>query len=254
MKMRLNSIDCKASGKRQAALFLAALVGGVLFAASLSTPARAQGTGTQHNVSINLQNGDIRSALDALFKGSGLNYTIDPTVAGTITISLRDVPFDVALRSILRAANPPLTYSVSDNVYQIKPRSNNFIGNPNVSTNPYGQGQPNTTENQGTTVAQAVRIPLMYADAAELMQYAFGGGTVIPPLTMTMGNGGGGMGGMGGGMGGFGGGGMGGGMSSFGGGGFGGGGMGGGMSSFGGGGFGGGGGGFGGGGGGMGGY
>src|SRR5579883_1909592 len=202
MKMRIPMIrNTWRPGERRIALFLGALAAGMLFVAALSTPVRAQNAGDmpQRDVSINLQNGDIRSALDALFKGSGLNYTIDPSVTGTITISLRGVPFDVALRSILRAANPPLTYSVQDGVYQIKPRSNNYYPNTNPSNPSYNPSQPSETT-PSTATAQAVRIPLLYADAAQLMTYAFGGGTVIPPLTQSMGTGSGGMGGMGGGM------------------------------------------------------
>ena len=53
-------------------------------------------------------------------------------------------------------ANPPLTYSVADNVYQIKPRSNQYMSNPNTSTSPYGQNQTNGQENQGSD-AEACR-------------------------------------------------------------------------------------------------
>jgi hypothetical protein len=213
-------------------------------------PARAQaadaGDVLNKRVSLNLENANIQYALKLLFQSVGVNYVLDPNVQGTVTVSLTDVSFRVALASVLRStqATMPLTYRQEDNVFYISPR---------VEDTP-----PDTTQlDPGTDVAppKAKRIDklhLNFLDAMDVINAGLGTGSIITSLGQFgsgMGGGmmGGGMGGMGGGMGGMGGmgggmGGMGGGMGGMGGG------FGGGMGGMGGGGFGGmGGGGFGGG-------
>jgi type IV pilus assembly protein PilQ len=50
---------------------------------------------------------------------SGLNIVIDPTIQGTVDVSLRDVPWDQALDIILRANR--LGYSVDGTIVRIAP-------------------------------------------------------------------------------------------------------------------------------------
>ena len=190
---------------------------------------------TNKRVSLNLDGADIRSALRLLFDSVGANYTLDNSIEGTVTVSLHDVPFHVALDSLLRSTSStmPLTYRVENGVYQImmkQQQQNNY----------YNQQQNNTNNQQTSTASQqhTVKIPVNFADAADIAT-AFGG-SVIEPRYSSLGGGlgggfgggfgggyGGGMmrggmggfgGGMMGGMGGFGGGMMGGGMGGFGGG------------------------------------
>jgi hypothetical protein len=216
--------------------------------------ARAQDTTQDTNkevlnkkVTLNLENADIRYALKLLFQSVGVNYTLDPTVQGQVTVSLTDVPFSVALGSVLKSVQTvqPLTYRVESGVYNIAPKI--------LET---GTAEPPTTNPDDTTrkPSRTEKVQINFADAADIAQVF--GGQVIQTRFGSLGGGGfgggmggGGFGGQGGG--GFGGGGQGGG--GFGGGGMGGGGFGGGGGSFGGGGgsFGGGGGSFGGGGGGS---
>jgi hypothetical protein len=184
--------------------------------------------------SIELQGADIRDALAILFRNVGVSYTIAPDVQGTVTVNLKNVPFETALRNILNQADA--TYRVEAGIYQIIRREQPVgpIGDTGVA--PIGPGT--------TTVVRRLRI--RHADPLLIMQLLAGSAQPGTPPEQSTASG---LGGMGGGMGGMGGGGMGGGMGGFGGGGMGG--MGGGMGGMGGGGFGGmGGGGFGGGGGG----
>jgi hypothetical protein len=211
------------------------------FALLPASPVHAQGVATlpTKEVNITLNQAPVRTALDTLFKSAGLNYTIDPSVTGLVTVSLRAVPFDVALRSILRSSDPPLTFTVDDGVYDITPRNDqNIVVNGGLGETGTGATAPTTTADTGETpdtATQVVPLKLNYANALLLLTYALGstnpsGSGVIPPLNAPIGGGNRNGNNSGGGMssGGFGGGGMssggfgGGGMSS---GGFGGGGM-----------------------------
>lgn len=218
--------------------------------------AQAAAAGKGKPISLTFQNAPIQAVLKTLFSSVGVNNSIDPNVQGTVNIDVRDVSFDVALRQLLRAANPPLSYDITDGVYHISVKNNAGADATQQPTTP----QTTAPLPEGY---HAYRIPIDHYDAAyiaSLLSKARNGLTVVMPnfVYASGGGQGGGQGGGGGqrgggggfGGGGFGGGGGGGGGQSFGGGGggqsFGGGGGGGGFGGGGGGGFGGGGGGIGG--------
>jgi len=89
-----------------------------------AAPVRAQdvnATDSAKPISLNLINVPIQTALRTLFSSAGIrSYNIDGAVQGNANINVSDVPFSVALRQLLNSGNPPLTFSVIDNVYQIK--------------------------------------------------------------------------------------------------------------------------------------
>jgi len=211
-------------------LILAAIA--VLVAAQAS-PLLAQqgGDPTQRRVTVKYDQADVRFVLKQLFDSVGVSYTLDPNVQGTVTVSLTDVPFTVALDNILRPLN--LTYRVENGVYFVTVRQPEETPlAPNVDT---------TTPEEGVRLNLPEKVQLNYASPTLIA--ALLGGTLINYAQYELQSGGGGFGGfggfggLGGGFGGFGG--LGGGFGGFGGGGFRGGGFGGG--GFGGGGFGGGG-------------
>ena len=223
-------------------LILAAIA--VLVAAQAS-PLLAQQQGgdpTQRRVTVKYDQADVRFVLKQLFDSVGVSYTLDPNVQGTVTVSLTDVPFTVALDNILRPLN--LTYRVENGVYFVTVRQPEEAPlAPNVDT---------TTPEEGVRLNLPEKIQLNYASPTLIA--ALLGGSLIGYAQYELQSGGGGFGGfggLGGGFGGFGGlgggfgglgggfGGFGSGFGGFGGGGFRGGGFGGG--GFGGGGFGGGG-------------
>jgi type IV pilus assembly protein PilQ len=72
-----------------------------------------------HPVTLDFQNADLRSVLRAFSEISGLNMVIDATVQGTVDVQLRDVPWDQALDTILRASK--LGYTVDGTVVRIAP-------------------------------------------------------------------------------------------------------------------------------------
>ena len=168
------------------------------------TTAYAQQERNPNSITLDLKDAPIRTTLEMAFKQAGItNYVIDNNVAGFVTMTITDQPFENALKLIMRAATVPLTYIKENNVYIVKPRQvslNTSPATPDIS--------------QETTVANNVsfeRIPLTFIDPVDLMG-AFGNILIIQQFMRGGGGGmgggmmGGGMGGMGGGMGGLGGG------------------------------------------------
>ncbi len=66
----------------------------------------------------------LRRALQLLFEQTGVNYALDPTVGEeNVIASLKEVPFQVVLETLLRQSRSPLTYRVANNVIQVLLRS-----------------------------------------------------------------------------------------------------------------------------------
>jgi hypothetical protein len=110
------------SGRRTLAL---ALGGVFLLSGAMIAPAvRAQDAGAGEPtkpISLNLHNVPIQTALQLLFTGAGIrNTSIANDVQGYANITVNEVPFSLALRTLLSSVNPPLTYDVVDGVYQVK--------------------------------------------------------------------------------------------------------------------------------------
>jgi type IV pilus assembly protein PilQ len=75
---------------------------------------------TGHPVSLDFQGADLRAVLRTFAEISGLNMVIDPKVAGSVDVALRDVPWDQALDIILRANG--LDWRVDGTIVRIAPR------------------------------------------------------------------------------------------------------------------------------------
>jgi hypothetical protein len=133
-------------------LVLAAIA--VLVAAQAS-PLLAQqgGDPSQRRVTVKYDQADVRFVLKQLFDSVGVSYTLDPNVQGTVTVSLTDVPFTVALDNILRPLN--LTYRVENGVYFVTVRQPEEAPlAPNVDT---------TTPEEGVRLNLPEKIQLNYA-------------------------------------------------------------------------------------------
>jgi type IV pilus assembly protein PilQ len=74
---------------------------------------------TGNPVSMDFQGADLRAVLRTFAEISGLNVVIDPKVNGTVDVALRDVPWDQALDTILRANS--LGYIVDGTIVRIAP-------------------------------------------------------------------------------------------------------------------------------------
>jgi type IV pilus assembly protein PilQ len=112
-----------ASGESQAGAGQAVPPLGPSTGPSAQTLAQMQ-TGTQrryvgHPVTLDFQGADLRAVLRTFSEISGLNIVIDPAVQGSVDVALRDVPWDQALDSILRANK--LGYVVDGTIVRIAP-------------------------------------------------------------------------------------------------------------------------------------
>ena len=74
---------------------------------------------TGHPVSLDFQGADLRAVLRTFSEISSLNVVIDPTISGSVDVSLRDVPWDQALDIILKANK--LGYFVDGTIVRIAP-------------------------------------------------------------------------------------------------------------------------------------
>lgn len=147
----------------------------------------------EKNVSLDLRDAPVRTCLEMAFKQADINnFVIDNNVAGFVTMTITDQPFENALKLIMRGATVPLTYIKENNVYIVKSRSITPI--PQT-------GGPDPIPEINTNRAAFERISLTYIDPFDLMS-AFGNILYIGQFQRFQG---GGMNGMGaGGNGGFG--------------------------------------------------
>jgi type IV pilus assembly protein PilQ len=72
-------------------------------------------------ITLSLKDADIRDLLRSFSEFSGLNFVIQPSVRGTVTVQLTDVPWDQALDLILKTND--LGYELEGNILRIAPLS-----------------------------------------------------------------------------------------------------------------------------------
>lgn len=147
----------------------------------------------EKNVSLDLKDAPVRTCLEMAFKQADINnFVIDNNVAGFVTMTITDQPFEVALKLIMRGASTPLTYTKENNVYIVKPRRIVIEANPDP--NFYSDLLMETNRNSITWE----RIPLTFIDPFDLMS-AFGNIILISQFNRSGGMNGSNMGGFGGG-------------------------------------------------------
>ena len=67
--------------------------------------------------SYEMEQADIRDALRALFKVVGLQFTVSNDVTGTVTLSLKNVPFETVLSNVLKQVDA--TWKLDGGIYNI---------------------------------------------------------------------------------------------------------------------------------------
>ena len=119
----------------------------------------------EKKVSLDLRDAPVRTCLEMAFKQADINnFVIDNNVAGFVTMTITDQPFEVALKLIMRGATSPLTYIKENNVYIVKLRS--------ITPVPQTAG-PDPIPQAATNNVSFERIPLTFIDPADLVS-AFG--------------------------------------------------------------------------------
>ena len=125
----------------------------------LSSPVQAQRT-PNSSVSLELRDAPVRSTLEAIFKQAGIkNYLIENGVQGFVTLTLTEQPMESALKLVMRASSLPLTYTVENDVWIVKPRR---------ITPPVNETPTPPSAEVSLTAPRYERISLTYLDAADL--------------------------------------------------------------------------------------
>lgn len=95
----------------------------LLLPVSRAAPAAGEPAGGERRVTLNLKDVPLRNALDLLFAGSGLQYSVAPAVGNTaVTLSVRNRPLTEALRLVTDRAGA--TFSLEGDVYAIRASAN----------------------------------------------------------------------------------------------------------------------------------
>ena len=111
-------------------------------------------------VTLDFQGADLRAVLRTFAEiSNGLNIIIDPSIQGTVDVSLRDVPWDQALDIILRSNK--LGYSVEGNIVRIVPL--NVLAQENEERRKLSEAQALAGE------LRTMTVPVSYAKAADLV-------------------------------------------------------------------------------------
>ena len=130
---------------------------------AIGVVALAQQT-AQPNVNLDLKDTDVKSAIEALFRGTGKNYSIDSNVSGTISaLSIKDVPFETALKSLTKSAG--LVYRQDGGVYLVSVR-------PDTSALVAASPAPDIPYIDATTDEPEIKIekiPLNNVSATEIL-------------------------------------------------------------------------------------
>jgi len=182
-------------------IVLASVMGMTLL---MGIPMAAHAQGAQGgDISLDMEQVDVREALRAIFKSTGGSYSVSPEVQGLVTVSLHNVKFETALQNVLKQVKA--TYRVIGGIYEIIPREE-----PKPDTNPTPDVLPKKDDKVTRKIyirqADPMFVAWLISQSATNFATAPEMSTVIKSRSGGFGNGGFGNGGFGGG--GFGGGGF----------------------------------------------
>jgi hypothetical protein len=135
-------------------------------------PVCAQSAESGKLISLNFQNAPVTMVLKTLFATAQADYRIDPDVQGSVNIALNDVPFVSALHSLLRSANPPLTFDYADGVYEVKVKHSVPAATvAAVDSTSGGMTADSNSEDTTTDDRRWYKLPIDHADVTLILQY-----------------------------------------------------------------------------------
>ena len=125
----------KTFGKLGLAALAMTALGLVAMPSGAQPPEDAGNTGggpelSNRPIRLNLENTDLYTAIKLLFSQAKAQYTLDPNLRGIYITAQINQPFRIALETLLRASNQPLTYSVENGVYSIVPKKEDVVETP----------------------------------------------------------------------------------------------------------------------------
>lgn len=110
------------SGLAASGLFFALMAGLFIVPAARAQTAAKPAVSSRVRVTIDYKNVPVRDAIDRLFHMGKAHYVLSDAVQGDVTVKAASVPFEEALRRLLKACHPPLTYTIEKGTYHIRPR------------------------------------------------------------------------------------------------------------------------------------
>lgn len=130
---------------------------------------------TGEKLSLNFQNVEVRSVLQVIADFTGLNIIASDTVAGNLTLRLKDVPWDQALDLIMQTKG--LDKRQNGNVIWIAPKDELLTKEKLEfeAKNQVADLEPLTTE--------YIQLNYMRADEAQTMLYGFASGAFLNSAT-----------------------------------------------------------------------
>ena len=130
---------------------------------------------TVEKLSLNFQNVEVRSVLQVIADFTGLNIVASDTVAGNLTLRLKDVPWDQALDLVMQTKG--LDKRANGNVIWIAPKDELLTKEKLEfeAKNQVADLEPLTTE--------FIQLNYMRADEAQTMLYGFASGAFLNSAT-----------------------------------------------------------------------
>lgn len=154
-----------------ALLTMAALVGGLACAGAFA----AVDDGSP--VTLDLKDVEVKSAIDALFRGRpGMNFSVSQDVSGIVpSLSISNVPFDAALKSLLKTSG--LVYRIENGVYMIskRPDASSYAGTTEPGAAAAVPGAVAMIDSTTTVESTIDRVPLTNMSATEMLSIMNGG-------------------------------------------------------------------------------
>jgi len=148
-------------------------------------------------VSVEIKDQPVMTAVKMLCQGKNINLAFEQGVTGTVNVSLKDVPFEQALKTVLSSVGMTMTHDPDSGVYTIGPQKNEAAETATVAT-------PTDTTTSIERKKLIEKIPIGYSDCVQIASFlrsgSLGGG--VGGSSSGMGGASVGMGGASGGMGG----------------------------------------------------
>ena len=124
------------------------------------------------DVTLDISDAPTMTVLESVFRSQDVNFSISAGITGTIAkLSIKDTPFKDALKVISVASSQKISWVMRDGVYCVSPKEDTLIPTtiPPVIT-------PEQLPVIDETVQEIIieKIPLMHADAAEILDFLNG--------------------------------------------------------------------------------
>lgn len=130
---------------------------------------------TGEKLSLNFQNVEVRSVLQVIADFTGLNIVASDTVAGNLTLRLKDVPWDQALDLIMQTKG--LDKRANGNVIWIAPKDE-LLTKEKLEFE-----AKNQVADLEPLVTEYIQLNYMRADEAQTMLYGFASGAFLNSAT-----------------------------------------------------------------------